>query len=230
MTRQPVFVLRPEPGLTATLVAAFGRGIEARGMPLGTVEAVPWRAPAKPFDGLLVGSANAIRHAGGELQKLLHLPVYCVGEATAQAAREAGLTVERVGTGGLQAVLDALEGSALALLRLAGERHLALTPPPGVSIDRQIVYRTVDRAMTSAQASALAHGATVLLHSGETAAHFARECDRLGVDRTQVTLIAMAPRIARMAGQGWRALHTAPAPNDAALLEMAAELCQKRSG
>ncbi|ABC63922.1 uroporphyrinogen-III synthase [Erythrobacter litoralis] len=223
---RPVFVLRPEPGLTTTLVAAFERGLNARGMPLSTVEPVAWSAPAKPYEGLLIGSANAIRHAGDELAKIAHLPVLAVGETTAQVAREAGLKVEMAGTGGLQKVLEGLAADPRSLLRLAGEKHLELELPPQIEVDTRIVYRASYRPLNEAQAGLLDADAVMLLHSGETAAHFSQECERLGLDTSKLSLVAMVPRIAEMAGKGWKALHTAASPTDDAVLELAAELCQ----
>lgn len=225
MTRT-VFLLRPEPGLTATLVAAFEKGLIARGMPLSTVEPTAWRAPAKPFDGLLIGSANALRHAGKELEKVAHLPVLAVGETTAQIAREAGLDVEVAGRGGLQKVLDGLGGAPRHLLRLAGEKHLTIESLTNVTIETEIVYRAIYHPLTSAQAKLLDSDPVVLLHSGEAASHFSQECERLGIEKSTVSLIAMAPRIAEMAGNGWQALHIAATPSDAAVLDLAVKLCQ----
>jgi len=221
----PVFVLRPEPGLTTTLVAAFERGIKARGMPLGTVVPVSWSAPATKFDGLLIGSANAIRHAGRELDKVAHLPVFAVGEATAHAARDLGLQIGLVGEGGLQGLIDALPPTDRHLLRLAGEEHIWLEPASKTQITTEIVYAAKYSSLSKKQASVLNEGALVILHSGAMATHFAEQCEQLGVDRSQITLAAMAPRIADMAGNGWKAVHIAKAKNDAALLDLAEKLC-----
>lgn len=223
---QPVFVLRPEPGLTATLVAAFERGIPARGMPLAKVEPVAWKAPAEPLDGLLIGSANAIRHAGKELDKVRHLPVYAVGEATAAAARAAGLEIGHIGTGGLQGLIDALDDTPRRLLRLAGETHLPLDSPAHVTIVTAISYAAHFLPLSPAQAALVAGGGMVMLHSGEMAQHFSQQCEALGLEKSVLELVAMAPRIAEMAGPGWHAVHIAPGRNDTALLEMVAGLCQ----
>lgn len=225
---KPVFVLRPEPGLTATLVAAFERSIPARGLPLAKVEPAAWKAPAEPFDALLVGSANAIRHAGPELDKLRHLPVLAVGQATAQAAREAGLTVDRVGEGGLQGLLDSLDDTPRRLLRMAGETHLSLESPAAISIVTVICYSAHFLPLTPAQSALLARGGLVLLHSGEMAGHFAAQCQLLGLDKSMLGICAMAPRIAELAGSGWATVHIAPSRSDAALLEMVAGLCQRQ--
>jgi uroporphyrinogen-III synthase len=66
----------------------------------------------------------------------------------------------------------------------------------------------------------------VLLHSAATARHFAAECDRLGLARDTIDLAALGPRIADAAGSGWRAMHLAAQPDEAALLEMVFDLCQ----
>jgi uroporphyrinogen-III synthase len=67
----------------------------------------------------------------------------------------------------------------------------------------------------------------VLLHSAATASHFAAECERLGLPRETVALAALGPRIAEAAATGWRAVHTAPRPDEAALLALASQLCQE---
>ena len=224
---RPLVVLRPEPGLTSTLVAAFGLGLKATGMPLCTVSAAPWKAPAEQFDGILLGSANAIRHAGAELEKVTHLPVLCVGEATARLARDAGMSVERTGSGGLQSVLHQIDGETRHLLRLAGETHLPLKVPASVTVETCITYRAHYHSLSDPQVSLLRDGATVLLHSGEMAEHFASQCDAAALDRAAFDCIAMAPRIAERAGAGWHSMTVAQHPDDASLLAAARELCDK---
>lgn len=225
----PVFVLRPEPGLTATLAEASGRGIPARGMPLARIEPVAWKAPAEQFDALLIGSANAVRHAGAELDKLRHLPVLAVGAATARAAQAAGLVVEQVGEGGMQDLLDRLDERPRRLLRLTGEPRLPVDSPPATAILDVNTYAAEFLPMTPAQAELLAKGGVAMLHSGAMASHFASQCEMFGVDKRQVSIAAMAARIADMAGAGWRSVHTAPGQTGKALLELAARLCQTHS-
>ena len=85
-----LLVLRPEPGASATVKRARERGLEAVAAPLFEVEPLTWQAPdVDAFDGLLLTSANAVRHGGDELLKLRGLEVYAVGEATADAAASA---------------------------------------------------------------------------------------------------------------------------------------------
>lgn len=227
MSAPALIAIRPEPGLSATLARAARMGMAAEGFPLFAVRPLRWDVPdAGAYDGLLLGSANAVRHAGDGVRSLGTLPAFCVGEETARAARNAGLTVSTVGRRTLQDLLADLAGEQLRLLRLAGEAHTAVTPPPGITITTQLVYAVDPMPMPNALATRLRGGAVVLLHSGEAAAHFASECDRLGLPRTGIGLAVLAPRIGAIAGTGWRAIETAEMPDDAALLALAARMCK----
>ena len=221
-----LIALRPEPGLSATLDKARAMGLAIDGVALSEIRAVDWDCPdPAQFDGLLIGSANAFLHGGPQLALLKGQPAYVVGAATADAARAAGFAVAMTGSGGLQGVLDAIAPPA-RLLRIAGEEHIPLTAPAGVRFTEVIAYRSVTLPLDPA-APLLAEGdALVLLHSAATARHFAQECERLALDRSNITLAALGPRIAAAAGDGWRAVHTAARPDEAALLAMARELCK----
>lgn len=221
-----LLALRPEPGLTATLDKARGLGLAIDGLALSEIQPVAWECPnPAAFDGLLIGSANAFLHGGANLSLLTEKPVYAVGKATADAARAAGFTVAMTGSGGLQGVLDAIP-EPCHLLRIAGEEHIPLTAPRGVSFTEVIAYRSVALPLDPVAPLLAAGKALVLLHSAATARHFAQECDRLAIARERVTLLALGPRIASAAGTGWAAIRTAPRPDEAALLAMACELCK----
>jgi uroporphyrinogen-III synthase len=219
--------LRPEPGLAATLDKARALGLAITGCALSEIRAAVWDCPDPArYDGLLIGSANAILHGGPQLEALRDKPVYAVGEATAATARAAGFAVAMVGSGGLQGVLDAIAGPR-HLLRIAGEEHVPLSPPPGVTFDTVIAYRSLSLPLDPVAALLASGEALVLLHSAATARHFAEECERLALPRSAITLAALGPRIAAAAGAGWAAVHTAARPDEAALLALAAQLCQK---
>lgn len=223
-----VLVLRPEPGASTTAALATELGLDPVLAPIAGVEPAAWDVPDPAhFDALLIGSANAVRHGGAGLAALRDLPALAVGEATAARLREAGFTVRETGTGGLQPLLDALAGdpSIRRLLRLAGEAHVPLDMPDGVSMVTRIVYRVAYHSLSAEAVAAIGQGAIVLLHSGEAAGHFAAECDRLGLARGTVRVAALAPRIAEAAEQGWGALAIAPVTSDRALLELARDMC-----
>lgn len=220
-----IFTIRPEPGLQSTLAAARELGLAIIGRPLFDVVPLRWKAPAaEGFDGLLIGSANAIRHGGEALEELKSLPVFAVGEATAQAAREAGFAVAETGSGGLQTLLDGLR-PPMRLLRLAGAEHVELTPPEGITLTTRIVYEVRAIPLTgSDEVSLRAAAPLVLLHSAAAARHFTAEIERRELDKARIALACIGPRVAEAAGKGWRDVQSAPQPDDAALLALAQDM------
>ena len=220
-----ILVVRPEPGLSATVAAAQEMGLNAIGYPLFEVRPVAWECPApENIDALLIGSANAIRHGGDALDGLKGKPVHAVGKTTADAAREAGFSIASTGNGGLQNVLDAIPAPA-RLLRIAGAEHVPLEPSEGVGIDTVIAYESVPLELPEPLRALLDMGVTVLLHSAAAAEQFVRESRRLAVHRDRISLIVIGPRVASAAGKGWRAVHVSPHPSDRAMLELAREMC-----
>jgi len=228
----PLIVVRPEPGNAATLAAARAIGLEAYAAPLFEIEPVTWKAPgAAPFDALLLGSANAVRHGGDALAGYAALPVYAVGETTASAACEAGLTVAATGASGLQELLPLLAHDRRGrVLRLAGARHVPLDPPTGVEIVTEVVYFARPLELARSTIELLREPGVTMLHSAEAASHFAGECTRLELDRGAISLACLAPRVATAAGGGWRERRVAARPDDSALLAMASEMCQTPPG
>ncbi len=220
-----ILAIRPEPGLSSTLEAARGMGLELVGQPLLEIAPLAWDFPApESIDALLIGSANAILHGGDHLEKFAGKPVYAVGQTTADAARKAGFSVVAVGVGGLQTVLDTISPPK-RLLRITGAEHVPLDPPEGVLITKVIAYESRDLQMNTEVVSQLGARPLVLIHSAAAARHFATETDRLGLKRGDIGLAVLGPRIAEAAGSGWRSVHISAQPNDGALLEMARDIC-----
>lgn len=223
----PLVVIRPEPGCSATVSAAKEAGLDPRGFPLFAVSPRSWQAPPPDsHDALLLGSANALRSAGPGLGAVRHLPAYVVGEATAAAARAAGIAVAGQGQGGLQSVLGQLEAGHRRLLRLAGEERIALDLPGGVTMTERVVYASTAQPMPAPLIALLAEAAIVALHSAEAAHHFAAECVRNGLRRARLRLCALGPRIAAAAGEGWGEVAVAADTSDRALLALARQMCQ----
>ncbi|KRA82758.1 uroporphyrinogen-III synthase [Altererythrobacter sp. Root672] len=221
-----ILTIRPEPGCTATVEAGRELGLTIEGCPLFALRAVEWDPPApENIDALLLGSANAVRHAGPALDQFRGKPVYSVGAATGKEAEAAGFPVAVCGQGVLQPVLDGLVGQQLRLLRVTGAEHVPLYPPPGISVETRIAYESMGLQLPDALAGRLASGALVLLHSAAAARHFAGECDRCGVSRSCVALAVLGPRIAEAAGEGWATVRSASVPAEAALLALASDMC-----
>lgn len=228
---KPLFLLRPEPGWSISARTAQDMGLDVHGAPLFEIQPAEWEAPApEDFDGLLVGSANVFRHGGTQLERFTKLPVHAVGEATADAARAAGFLVGQTGRGGLQKLADKLAGRAMRLLRLAGEDRVALDLPDGITMETRVLYHAAPQALADEDAALLARGGVAALHSGAAAVRLGAELDRLGLARSVIDLAVIGPRVAELAGEGWRSIHIAAAPGDSELLALAHTLCQTADG
>lgn len=211
---RPLVVLRPEPGATATAARAKALGLTVRRHPLFAAQAVDWTLRGDSFDALLMTSANAVRLAG----LLPALPAHTVGEATAAAARAAGLEVTTVGDGGVEALLDRLP-TGLRLLHLAGEARI-LPAAPRQAITSVTVYRMMPLAPPAAT---LLEGAVALIHSPAAG----RRLGELTVKRERVRVAAISPAAAAACGAGWERCEAATEPDDGALLSLAAKLCEE---
>jgi len=214
-----VLVLRPEPAASATVREALRRGLDAISIPLFKIEAVDWLAPdPDEFDGLLVTSANAIRFGGMQLGRLRDLSVHAVGEASAEAARNAGFKVASIGTSGVDQLL-ALINPDMRLLHLCAadrraprERSQAITPI--------VVYRSKEIETPDLSASA---ARIALIHSPRAGRRFAE----LAPNRQSIAIAAISQAAADAVGIGWKAITVAAQPNDEALLVLASRLCNK---
>ena len=210
-------ILRPEPGGQATLARATAAGIAAVAIPLFEIAPVDWVVPdAAKYDALLLTSANAVRYAGKQLAELRALPSYCVGDATAIAAREAGFAVAGSGATDAAALVEQVP-QGLRLLHLTGQAHRAV---PGVTTI--IVY---DSAVIDPPPSlkALA-GSVAMVHSPRAGKRLAELVEVRG----EIGIAAISAAAAAACGGGWREVASIATPGDGALLVLAAALCQKR--
>jgi uroporphyrinogen-III synthase len=214
-----LLVLRPEPGASATAERARAHGLDPVVVPLFEVEPVGWEPPeASGFDGLLLTSANAVRHAGDQLEDFRGLKTYAVGDATAEAARDKGFDIAATGGAGVERLLGSLEAD-LKLLHLCGADRIDI-PDARQAITPVVVYRSKavdDPDLTPAQDS------VALIHSARAARRFAELVD----NRSSITIAAFSDAAAKAAGDGWKQVAVADQPSDEALLALAARLCNK---
>ena len=218
-----LFILRPEPGASATVERARALGLDAEPMPLFKVEPLEWQAPeAGSFDALLLTSANAVRHGGEKLCDYRGLKVLAVGEATASAAREAGFDIKATGESGVERLLYSFE-SDLKLLHLAGEDRVdADTQQEIIAVP---VYRAAE--LPEPQGFARIAGQAVAVHSPRAARRLAELAGQAAIDRGEVRVAAISAAAASAAGNGWERCEAAEKPDDGALLALAARLCDK---
>lgn len=225
---RPLFIVRPEPGNSATSANACARGLEVHSFPLFETAATPWDAPDPArYVGVIMTSANAARLAGHGLQRYIHLPLYAVGDVTGDAAREAGFLSIVSGDGDVERLLGKIATLGLhRLLHLSGADYQPFTPH-GVEIERRTVYAS--NAIPPAQEllAALKPGGVVMLHSPRAAKQFAAIIESHAIDPSKLSLAAISANAAEAAGASWHQISIAPRPRDAALLECAVALCEE---
>lgn len=221
-----VIVLRPEPGASATVDRARQRGLDARAIPLFEIHPITWDPPeVGGFDGILLTSANAIRHGGDGLLTLRGLPVYAVGAATAEAARDAGFDVASVGDKGVERLLGSIDAE-LRLLHLAGS-HRTEVANARQAIETKAVY---DSRPIEGADLADCRDCVVLIHSPRAGARFAELSESTPLDKPTIAIAANAPDAADAVGKGWKTIEAAGEPGDDALLALAERLCNNLAG
>ncbi|MHA6769463.1 uroporphyrinogen-III synthase [Sphingobium ummariense] len=219
---KPLVILRPEPGAGRTAARAEALGLSPLRVPLFEAEPLPWQAPpAGQFDALLVTSAQTARLAN--LGPYRALPAYAVGEATADALRQAGFPRVTAGDGDGSAIAAWIVGDGHdRVLHLAGESVAPIEGRP-LRIMRIPVYR-----MRPTDAAALEESlpdvAVLLVHSPRAGARLATlvpEAARMGKH-----IVAISPAALAACGGGWASAVSAERPADDRMLALAARLCE----
>ncbi len=229
-------VTRPAEDAATVAAALTARGIEPMLAPMLRIEPEP--SGAARLGGALAGvqavlftSANGIR-AFAHASKRFELPAYCVGEASAAAARIAGFrTVANAGgdVGDLAALVAArLAPGNGALLHAAGRDTagdlVSALAAKGFTLRRVELYRAVAAdAFAPDIEAALRRGevAMALFFSPRTAETFVRLATAAGLAErsSNMTAVCLSRNVAAaLSGLPWRAVATAHAPNLTALL------------
>jgi uroporphyrinogen-III synthase len=232
VTPTPVLVTRPEPGASATARRLRGMGYAPLLAPL--LKITPLSAALPPVEGLRA-IVVASQHAVAALpQSHRRLPLFAVGDATADTALQHGFA-QVSSADGDAAALAALVGRSITpggqpLLLAAGQRqghHLArLLAVRGFAVERREVYaaRPVDALPEPARAmiGGYQHG-RVLLFSRETALCLNRliqETDLLA-GFTTLDLAAISRSVADAIGHlPWRSIRVAMTPTETAVLAL----------
>ena len=214
-----LLLLRPEPALGASAMRARMLGLEVIARPLFAVQPLAWDAPNPAgFDALLLTSAAATELAGPQVAMLHGLIAHCVGSATAEAARAAGLTIGNVGNRGIHGLLATLPGTQ-RLLHLAG----ADRAEAGATRHQISVIPVYAAGPITEPGLPTLDGLVVAVHSPRAA----RRLVELAQGRGQVIIAAISQATADALGSGWEDVAVAERPDDSSLLALAARLCQK---
>ncbi len=219
----PAIVLRPAPGHAATIERLRAAGVETvHHVPLSALYPVAWTPPAiAAHHRLLLTSANAVRLAGDGLAALAALDCWCVGEATATAARAAGLRVSHVGDSDAAALIGHCGGAHW--LWLAGRVHQPLRVEAPAMLTITCCYDSRPVAVEEEDADLLHAPGVILVHSAATAQQLAT----LVYERAPVHVVAISAAVAEALGSGWASVSIAAAPRDAEMVALAAKLCQE---
>lgn len=219
---RPLVILRPEPGAGRTAARAEALGLSPLRLPLFEAEPLPWQAPpAGHFDALLITSAQTARLA--DLSPYRALPAYAVGEATADALRQAGFAHVTAGNGDGSAIAARIAADGHdGVLHLAGESVAPIEGGP-LRIVRVPVYR-MRPASGAALEESLPDDAVLLVHSPRAGARLSMLVSDAA--RAGRHLVAISPGALAASGAGWASALAAESPSDDRMLALAARLCE----
>jgi uroporphyrinogen-III synthase len=239
-----VLVTRPQPGADATARRLGEFGFAPLVLPLTEIRSLPIDPLPRgaAIDAIAVTSSNALRHAPPELiAAFRHKPCFAVGAETAAAARKAGFSKIRIGTGdaaGLaRTILDAM-GSRSRLLYLCGRVRMSgfedRLREGGTTID---VAETYDAAEITYSPDVLLSSLgpapvdAALLYSAKAAARLATLAlqPKLRALFSGTAFFCLSERIGTaLSGIPDRRILFAQTPDESALLAMLRQRCGNR--
>ena len=237
-----VLITRPRADAEKLAAILRAQGVESVVAPLLTIRALPSATvDLEGVQALLFTSANGVR-AFARRSGARGLPVFAVGDATAQAAREAGFERVESASGAVDdlaaLVRGRLDPAQGALVHAAGADvagDLAGTlAGAGFAVRRITLYRAVRaRRLPVAAARALAEGTldAVLFFSPRSAATFVSLAAQAGVEPALARLdaLCLSEAVAEVARRvAWRAVTVAAHPDQPALLQLVGHAAARR--
>ena len=209
-----ILVTRPQPDNARTVAALRAQGHVALAAPMLRFEKVLFALDAEAdFGAVIVTSSNALRGLADQpaASRLFRLPVFTVGDRTAQAAQDAGFK-DVISAGGdaddLRALLTARAQAVKPLLYLAGadlSRDLATElGTRGFEVVTHTTYRMAPVAdLPDEVTSAFAAGeiAAVLHYSRRSARAFFQAAGLAGVEISALAIphLCLSGAIAKIA-------------------------------
>ncbi len=242
-----VLVTRPETDAAELKAALEAQGHEVTVEPLLTIEAI--RVEASAFDGakgVIATSRNSLRAlaAGEALARAAKLPVFAVGPATAELARELGFQGITAGEGSasdlIRLIVNSKVGEKGPLVHVAGEEVTfdlgAELGSRGIEVRKVTAYRAVAAGSLRPQtARAIADGAldAVVLMSPRTAAIFVELVGKAGLAEPgrRLAYVCLSANVAgALKGLAPARVNIAVRPNSSAILEAVARVATHSSG
>ena len=217
-----IWITRAAPEAEATAQRVRALGHEPVVASLLEVQAGGETPSLTGVGALAFTSRNGVR-AFGALSAHRNLPIFTVGDATAEAARHAGFTEVVSASGDVEALAaliasprGALNGEVLYLGpdEPAGDLVGALAAK-GVAARSQVVYRTIPLALAEPPDAEV-----VLVHSAKAARRLAEDAS-VRAAAPMITALCISSAAARpLGGLGFREVLVAARPNEAAMLEL----------
>jgi uroporphyrinogen-III synthase len=230
-----LLLTRPEPDAERTAAALRRQGHTVIVAPLMRIKILAdAEIGAGPWAAILITSANAAHAIGAHRRKIAleRVPVFAVGERSAQAMREAGF-----------ATVSSAEGGVGDLARLIGERmtpgssllYLAGAERSGdlvgklaarrFAVHTAVVYRAIAAAdLPPAATDALAQGVEGVLHysrrTAEAYVNAARDSGLLESALKPAQFCLSAQIAEPLAEAGAATIHVAQRPMEAALVDL----------
>lgn len=204
---------RPAARDTADRLAALGHDPVIA--PLLAVRVLGGEGPVPAHAALAFTSRNAVAVWAG-ISPARSLPVFCVGDATAEAARSVGFTDVRSASGDARALANLIREAAPGPVLVPGPARpaadLAALVGPRVSVAPRAVYETVE---TDIAAPGPVDG--ILFHSARAAGAFARLHADFAPGRIALALSEAVAEPLR--ALGFSSVRTAARPDEDALLD-----------
>jgi uroporphyrinogen-III synthase len=229
-----VVVTRPQADSERTAATLRARGHEVLVAPLLQVEPVAIDF-GSGWGGIIITSANAPGAIAGHpaRDKLVKLPLFAVGQRSADAARQAGFSNVTSAGGDVRDLVRLIASrcadAAAPLLYLAGEDRaadlLAELVARGIAVEMAVVYRAITAPFPPALTAALKAGEVdaVLHFSKRSAENYIAGARQAGIVAQAVAVrhLCLAQPIAEpLSGAGAGGIGVATRPDEAALIAL----------
>lgn len=218
-----VVVTRPQPQAAETAVRLRERGHEAIILPLTEIVALSASdVDLAGVDCVAVTSANALRYAeAAVLARIKQLPLFAVGDRTADEARKAGFAKVWSASGDVEALAPLVLDQTIAeakVVYLCGRTRRPEFETALRGTNRAVLavetYETRVLALEPDAVAALKRADAVLVYA-QSAAHALYE---IGVSGLDATFICMSNRVARALRVPTAKVRMASQPDEASML------------
>jgi uroporphyrinogen-III synthase len=222
-----VWITRAQPGAEATARRLEALGFTALVDPLLEIRDLTPAVDLTGVAALAFTSANGVK-AFARLTSARDLPVFAVGEATAQAARAAGFARASSADGDVEALAQRLVAARPGLVLCVGAREPAADLPAllattEIEARSLAVYAAESRSPGSETLARLPTMAAVLLHSPRAARVLAAILETAAAPTLRALCLSAAvaePLAAAVENRALASVAFAPRPRESALLDL----------